>query len=67
MLDQLANLGSSLVNDLVSSDSLYKKLAKFIMFIGNASQKREDILKKFWPLQSNLEISNLYRAIGKRD
>jgi ATP-dependent DNA helicase RecG len=51
MLDQLANLVSSLVSDLVSSDSHYKELAKIIMFIGNASQKREDILK-------NIGLSN---------
>lgn len=45
MFAQLGTLVSSLVSNLVSSEPVYKDFAKILLFLGDGSRKREDILK----------------------
>jgi ATP-dependent DNA helicase RecG len=45
MIAQLGSLVSTLVSNLVSSDPIYKDFAKILLFLGDGSRKREDILK----------------------
>jgi predicted transcriptional regulator len=45
MIAQLGSLVSSLVSNLVSSQAVYKEFARILLFLGDGSHKREDILK----------------------
>jgi ATP-dependent DNA helicase RecG len=45
MIAQLGSLVSTLVSNLVSSEPVYKDFAKILLFLGDGSRKREDILK----------------------
>jgi len=45
IIDQLGSLVSGLVSNLVSSEPVYKDLARVLLFLGDGASKREDILK----------------------
>jgi ATP-dependent DNA helicase RecG len=45
MIGQLGTLVSSLVSNLVSSESVYRDFARILIYLGDGARKREDILK----------------------
>lgn len=65
MIDQLGSLVSSLVSNLVSNEPVYKDFARILLFLGDGSRKREDILKHIGVSNQTYNYRNYIEPLEK--
>ena len=62
---QLGTLVSSLVSNLVSSESIYQDFAKILLFIGNGAFKRDNILRHIGLTNQTYNYQNYIEPLEK--
>ncbi|HMH24034.1 MAG TPA: ATP-binding protein [Puia sp.] len=67
IIDQLGSLVSSLVSNLVSSEQVYKDFARILLFLGDGSHKREDILKHIGLSNQTYNYKNYIEPLERAD